>query len=345
MKTQNIESKVSCEAEQVGTISEIPLSEINLDRETQIRVAASEETVQRYFEVMENEAGRDKFPPVLLFQDEDGKFWLADGHHRITAAQRRNFTTIRAIVRPGTKADAIWEAAKANGRNGLQLGRADICRAVEMILTVFPDRSNRAIAEVLGCDEKTVRKYRPSASGADLSAPEKRTGKDGKSYPTLQKDRKISIASTPKTTTVTKTAIAPTEDSVTANVSKPCPQPVDLPLETPSPTVDRSETPLRKIYSHYDDEKLAKDLLDAFSPWCVSSLPFAIFEELCKDEKQRENIENMMNNFLNRYIVRKEDPQYKPFLTDLFDRMYGDPELVDKIMKFIEKEERENCSL
>ncbi len=103
--------------------------------------------------------------------------------------------------------------------------------------------------------------------------------------------------------------------------------------------------PLRKIYSHYDDEKLAKDLLDAFSPWCVSSLPFAIFQELCKDEKQKENIENMMNNFLNYYIVRKEDPQYKTFLADLFDRMYGDPELVDKILKFIEEEERENYAL
>jgi hypothetical protein len=43
-----------------------------------------------------------------------------------------------------------------------------------------PGKSNRAIAAGIGADEKTVRKAR---SGADQSAPEKVTGKDGKSYP------------------------------------------------------------------------------------------------------------------------------------------------------------------
>jgi hypothetical protein len=41
-----------------------------------------------------------------------------------------------------------------------------------------PEKSNRAIAEEIGVDEKTVRKAR-----ADQSAPESVTGKDGKSYP------------------------------------------------------------------------------------------------------------------------------------------------------------------
>ncbi len=241
MKTQNIETGIFTEPHTQGgdAVSEIPLSEIDLDRETQIRVAVSEETVQRYYEVMEDEAGRDKFPPILLFQDKEGKYWLADGHHRVTAAQHRNFSTILAIVRPGTKADAIWEAAKANGRNGLQLGHVDIRRAVKMILAAFPDRSNRAIADVLGCDEKTVRKYRPTASGADLSAPEKRTGKDGKVYPAVKKDRKISMASAPKATTMTKAAVAPAEDSTTVSASKPYPQqPVDLSIKRQRPRLN-----------------------------------------------------------------------------------------------------------
>lgn len=42
-----------------------------------------------------------------------------------------------------------------------------------------PQKSNRAIAEEIGADEKTVRKAR-----ADQSAPEaERTGRDGKAYP------------------------------------------------------------------------------------------------------------------------------------------------------------------
>lgn len=173
-------------------IQEILLSEINLDRDTQIRVAMNEETVQRYFDIMEDESAFAKFPPILLYRDFEGKLWLADGHHRVAAAMRRKFATTRAIVRTGTKSDAVWEAAKANGRNGLQLGRADIRRAVEMLCAAWPDRSNVVIAETLGCDEKTVRKYRPAKSGSDLSEPEKRVGKDSKSYSVKRKEEEFS---------------------------------------------------------------------------------------------------------------------------------------------------------
>lgn len=169
-------------------IQEISLSEIHLDRETQIRVEVSEETVQRYYEVMIDEATRDLFPPILLFRDPDGRLWLADGHHRVAAAIRRKFASIRAIIRPGTKADAIWEAAKANGKNSLQLGRADVRRTVEMILAVLPDRSNRAIAEVVGCSYEYVRKLRESTDNS-LSV-ERTIGRDGKSRPARRQNTK-----------------------------------------------------------------------------------------------------------------------------------------------------------
>jgi hypothetical protein len=52
-----------------------------------------------------------------------------------------------------------------------------VVRAREAI-AANPEKSNRAIAEEIGADEKTVRKAR-----ADQSAPESVTGKDGKNYP------------------------------------------------------------------------------------------------------------------------------------------------------------------
>lgn len=176
------------------TVQEISLQDVYLDRETQIRAAVSEETIQRYFEIMVDEEGRDKFPPIKLFQDDEGKYWLADGHHRVMAAKRRKFTSILAEVEKGTKADAVWEAAKANSKNGLQLGRSDIRRAIVMVDALFPDRTNRMIAEAIGCDEKTVRLHRPSQSVAENSATEKRKGKDGKMY----KTRKSNIKSDSK---------------------------------------------------------------------------------------------------------------------------------------------------
>ena len=58
-------------------------------------------------------------------------------------------------------------------------------RAAEAV-AAHPEMSNRAIASQIGADEKTVRKAR---SGADQSAPETVTGRDGKTY-SLEHGRK-----------------------------------------------------------------------------------------------------------------------------------------------------------
>lgn len=163
-------------------VQEILLSDVFLDRETQIRVAVSEETVQRYYDIMVDEEARDKFPPIVLFRDGNGRLWLVDGHHRVMAAKRRKFATIRAIIIPGTKEDAVWEAIKANSQNGLPLLGVDIRRAVGMVLEIWPDRSNVMIAEAIGCNESTVRRHRDSFSTSAPAEVEttKRVGKDGK---------------------------------------------------------------------------------------------------------------------------------------------------------------------
>jgi len=199
---------------------------------------------------METEEGRDKFPPILLYRDEAGNLWLADGFHRTSAALRRKFTSIRAIIRPGTKADAIWEAAKINGRNGLPLADTDYRRAVEIIVAAWPDRSNVMIAEALGCDEKTVRKYRPK-SESDSSEPEKRTGKDGKSYPARRK-------------TVAEKPVSASKENKSEAMDSPVSvppvliQPVTGTDSNESPAVEiteqRSTSPDRNTVSQYDQK-------------------------------------------------------------------------------------------
>ena len=172
-------------------IQEISLELVRPDKEMQVRCLVSEETIQRYHDVMENEEGRNLFPPILLFLDDDDKYWLADGHHRVLAAIRRKFTSIRAIVRRGSKAEAIWEAAKANGRNGLPLAKVDIRRAVEMVLAVFPERSNAVIADAIGCSHQYICKIRDQvATSCNLNETKKRVGKDGKSYPAQKTEKR-----------------------------------------------------------------------------------------------------------------------------------------------------------
>jgi len=66
-------------------VKELSLSRIVAHQEVQARVAMNEETIEEYAEAMRN---GDKFPPVVVFSDDDGaSYWLADGFHRFEAAQ------------------------------------------------------------------------------------------------------------------------------------------------------------------------------------------------------------------------------------------------------------------
>src|SRR5215470_17620220 len=72
---------------------------------------------------------------------------------------------------------------RSDRRRGLRLWRG-ICSgrcSCGKAVAENPGMSNRAIAADIGVDEKVVRNARKA--GADNSAPETPTGRDGKSYP------------------------------------------------------------------------------------------------------------------------------------------------------------------
>ena len=239
-------------------IEEISLANVYLDRETQVRATVSEETIQRYADAMENEECRDKFPPIILYRDNDDTLWLADGHHRVMAAIRRKFQSIHAIIRKGTKADAIWEAAKANSRNGLQFGRSDVCRAIRMILSTCTKHSNRAIADLVGCSESYVRKLADELrTSAQLDLPEKTIGKDGKSRPSKRNRMKSSNPTNKPKTQTNKTATPKTSNPESKREEEVSVEPLyperstaeetQLPLET---TVEpQNPTPKEEVAS------------------------------------------------------------------------------------------------
>jgi hypothetical protein len=61
----------------------------------------------------------DESTPVTVF-DIDGRLLLADGYHRVAAAQRLHRTTINGNVRMGTRRDALEFAAElAQQQRGL----------------------------------------------------------------------------------------------------------------------------------------------------------------------------------------------------------------------------------
>ncbi len=78
----------------LGNPSVDPLHHLDLDQ------------VQRYSLLL------DELPPVTVFRLEDGTLLLADGYHRVAAAQAAGRAIVNADVRDGTKADALKFAAE-----------------------------------------------------------------------------------------------------------------------------------------------------------------------------------------------------------------------------------------
>ncbi|HNH50086.1 MAG TPA: ParB/Srx family N-terminal domain-containing protein, partial [Myxococcota bacterium] len=67
----------------------IPIDGIRTDGGTQARGSMNEDTVETYAEAM---AEGVTFPPVVVYLDDQGDAWLADGFHRLAAAWKAGHT-------------------------------------------------------------------------------------------------------------------------------------------------------------------------------------------------------------------------------------------------------------
>lgn len=156
----------------------VSISDIDIDG-CQSRAGTNQDVIAEYRDAM---LAGVKFPPVELFSDGE-KFYCGDGIHRILAAVAAEQDAIQATVSKGGKDAALWHAAGANKTHGLHRSNEDKKRAVELALSLHPEKSDKAIAEHCGVTAPTVAKYRPASGVKVLHLDEKRVGKDGKSYP------------------------------------------------------------------------------------------------------------------------------------------------------------------
>jgi hypothetical protein len=89
---------------------------IRRDGGTQPRAILDRPTISEY--AFELRAGA-QFPPVVVFHDGTD-YWLADGFHRVEAAESIKMTQIAAIVRQGTIREAVLYSVGANATHGLR---------------------------------------------------------------------------------------------------------------------------------------------------------------------------------------------------------------------------------
>lgn len=126
-------------------MTQLIIGDIQRDADLQPRAMMNAVTIAEYAEEMENGTA---FPPVVVFSDGTS-YWLADGFHRVAAAEELGWRTIEAEVRQGDKRDAILFSVQANSTHGLRRSDADKRKAV---LTLLQDPewavwSDREIAQ------------------------------------------------------------------------------------------------------------------------------------------------------------------------------------------------------
>ena len=106
----------------------IPIEQIRSEG-LQVRVAMDTDTVADYVAV-ERDGG--ELPPVTVYSNQCGEYWLADGFHRVEARRQRGERTIKAEVLVGGNTDALKAALGANRNHGLRRTNADKRRAILM---------------------------------------------------------------------------------------------------------------------------------------------------------------------------------------------------------------------
>lgn len=197
--------------------SVLALSEIHTSLGTHPRAGVDGVVVASYAAQMVAGA---KFPPIVVFYDGTS-YILADGFHRLFAAQRVGLVAIEAEIRRGTSKDALWYAVGAMNRTvsmRLKGREADRFHAVEMVLRTWPDLSSRVIGEHMGWQHRSVARLRQEMSER-LNLPGTVRGKDGSLYPARQLKKPRAVDEHPHYQLVADLLKAGTPSGEVANIA------------------------------------------------------------------------------------------------------------------------------
>ncbi len=158
---------------------QLDIEQIRLDGGTQPRAAYHFGLAEAYAEDMQAGA---VFPPVTVFYD-GADYWLADGFHRVLAAEKLDQPTIDADVRQGTQQDAQWYSYSVNLAHGLRRSNDDKRRAVVAALAHprAAEMSDHQIAAHVGVSQPFVSGLRNRVTDNNYQSTGNgyRAGKDG----------------------------------------------------------------------------------------------------------------------------------------------------------------------
>lgn len=152
------------------------IADIRIDGGTQSRVEIDTEVMGEYADAIHAGA---KMPAVTVFFD-GVDHWLADGFHRLLAHLDQYLEEIDVEVITGSVVDAKLYAFAANKDHGLRRSNADKRKAVEGMLEIASEWSDRQIASHVGVSVPFVGSVRdPEVAARQQENRERSTDKKG----------------------------------------------------------------------------------------------------------------------------------------------------------------------
>jgi len=154
----------------------IDIDKITRDRQCQPRSYLIPDVIDQYAEAMAEGA---IFPPVVVFHEGD-TYWLADGFHRVAAAEQAGLDGVRCEIQEGTIRDAMLYSVGANATHGLRRTNQDKRQAVETLIEdpEWSKWSNVKIAETCAVHQSFVARMRESLSLGESEPSKERTYTD-----------------------------------------------------------------------------------------------------------------------------------------------------------------------
>ena len=128
---------------------------LRLDAGTQARVKTSEETVVEYAELLTEKTGWPFNNPVDVFHDGTDYF-VADGFHRVLAANRVKRASVPCRIHSGTAHDAKIFGMTANDHHGLRMSRADKRACVQWLLDNGGKLTQEELSKKAGVSRSTL---------------------------------------------------------------------------------------------------------------------------------------------------------------------------------------------
>lgn len=138
----------------------LSVASMTLDHRCQPRATMDPELIQEYADAMTLGV---VFPPLMVFRN-GSNYWLADGFHRIAAAQQASIPHMNCEVQEGGVRDAILYAVGANAAHGKRRTNLDKRRAVETLLSdqEWSKKSDHEIARICAVSQPFVGSVRKS---------------------------------------------------------------------------------------------------------------------------------------------------------------------------------------